>query len=183
MTEERSRTRGMCVAGALTGVLLATALAQAQNEAVTFARYLRESAIPTNVIDTFLNGNSRAQFDSEFGYILAKAGEFARQHDKKLLVVLFDPSRVLPQLVEGRPRYDQEIVDFLRENRFTYFDMNVVHAEDFKCFRLTYEQYRRRYLIGHYSPSGNHFFALRSRTLSSTGWIPSPSPTGPVTRV
>ncbi|MCU0916730.1 MAG: hypothetical protein MUC88_19540 [Planctomycetes bacterium] len=38
--------------------------------------------------------------------------------------------------------------------------MNVVHAEDFKCFRLTYEQYRRRYFIGHYNPSGNHFFAF-----------------------
>jgi hypothetical protein len=93
-------------------------------------------------------------------YILAKAAEFARQHDKRLLVVLFDPGRVLPQLVEGRVRYDQEIVDFLRADGFRYFDMNVVHVEDFKCFRLTYEQYRRRYFIGHYNPSGNHFFAF-----------------------
>lgn len=93
-------------------------------------------------------------------YILGKAREFAAQHGKRLLVVLFDPGRVLPQLVEGRARYDQEIVDFLRKNGFTYFDMNVVHAEDFKCFRLTYEQYRRRYFIGHYNPSGNHFFAF-----------------------
>ena len=93
-------------------------------------------------------------------YILARAGEFAGQHGKKLLVVLFDPGRVMPQLVEGRARYDQEIVDFLRGSGFTYFDMNVVQAEDFKCFRLTYEQYRRRYFIGHYNPSGNHFFAF-----------------------
>ena len=92
-------------------------------------------------------------------FVLEKAREFARQNGKKLLVVLFDPGRVLPQLVEGRARYDQEIVDFLRENGFTYFDMNVVHVEDFKCFRLTYEQYRQRYFIGHYNPSGNHFFA------------------------
>jgi len=92
-------------------------------------------------------------------FVLEKAREFARQNGKRLLVVLFDPGRVLPQLVEGRARYDQEIVDFLRENGFTYFDMNVVHVEDFKCFRLTYEQYRQRYFIGHYNPSGNHFFA------------------------
>ena len=38
--------------------------------------------------------------------------------------------------------------------------MNVAHVEDFKCFRLNYEQYRRRYFIGHYNPSGNHFFAF-----------------------
>jgi hypothetical protein len=93
-------------------------------------------------------------------YILAKAREFAGQHGKELLVVLFDPGRVLPQLVAGQARYDQEIVDFLREGDFTYFDMNVVHAEDFQCFRLTYEQYRRRYFLGHYNPSGNHFFAF-----------------------
>jgi hypothetical protein len=92
-------------------------------------------------------------------FVLEKVREFTRQNGKRLLVVLFDPGRVLPQLVQGRPRYDQEIVDFLRENGFTYFDMNVVHAEDFKCFRLTYEQYRQRYFIGHYNPSGNHFFA------------------------
>ena len=92
-------------------------------------------------------------------FVLEKVRKFTRQNGKRLLVVLFDPGRVLPQLVQGRPRYDQEIVDFLRENGFTYFDMNVVHVEDFKCFRLTYEQYRRRYFIGHYNPSGNHFFA------------------------
>jgi hypothetical protein len=93
-------------------------------------------------------------------HILTKAGEFARTHEKKLLVVLFDPGRVLPQLVAGKARYDQEIVDFLHANAFRYFDMNVVHVEDFKCFRLSYEQYRRRYFVGHYNPSGNHFFAF-----------------------
>jgi hypothetical protein len=93
------------------------------------------------------------------GFVLDKVRAFTRQNGKKLLVVLFDPGRVLPQLVQGRSRYDQEIVDFLQENGFTYFDMNVVHAEDFKSFRLTYEQYRQRYFIGHYNPSGNHFFA------------------------
>lgn len=92
-------------------------------------------------------------------YILEKTKEFTARYGKRLLVVLFDPGRVMPQLVKGQARYDQEIVDFLRANRFTYFDMNVVHAEDFKCFRLSYEQYRRRYFIGHYNPSGNHFFA------------------------
>ena len=102
--------------------------------------------------------------------ILAMAKEFADQHSKKLLVVLFDPGRVLPQLVEGGARYDQEIVDFLRENGFTYFDMNVVHAEDFKCFRLTYEEYQQRYFIGHYSPSGNHFFAFAVKD-SVVNWL------------
>jgi len=93
-------------------------------------------------------------------HILTKARAFAESNRKKLLVVLFDPGRVLPQLIKKGTRYDQEVVDFLRENHFTWFDMNVVHVEDFKSFRIPYDRYRQRYFIGHYNPSGNHFFAF-----------------------
>ncbi len=93
-------------------------------------------------------------------YILTKAREFTEKAGKKLLVVLFDPSRVMPALIESEARYDQEIVDFLEEHDFKYFDMNRVHAEDFKSFNLSLAEYRRRYFIGHYSPVGNHFFAF-----------------------
>ena len=91
--------------------------------------------------------------------ILTKAKEFADGNGKKLLVVLFDPSRVMKPLVEGKARYDQVIVDFLRENQFRYFDMNLVHVEDYKNFSIPFDQYMKRYFIGHYSPVGNHFFA------------------------
>jgi hypothetical protein len=91
--------------------------------------------------------------------ILGKAAEFADRSGKQLLVVLFDPSRVMRPLVEGKPRYDQPIVDFLKERKFRYFDLNVVHAQDFKQFKIPFDQYTRRYFIGHYSPAGNHFFA------------------------
>ena len=73
--------------------------------------------------------------------------------------MLFDPSRVLRPLVEGKARYDQTIVDFLRKEQFRYFDMNLVHVEDYKNFSIPFDQYRKRYFIGHYSPAGNHFFA------------------------
>src|SRR5688572_24412042 len=91
--------------------------------------------------------------------ILTKAKQFAEKHDKKLMVVLFDPSRVMRPLVQGKPRYDQPIVDFLREQQFRYFDMNLIHVEDFKHFSVPFDQYVKRYFIGHYNPAGNHFFA------------------------
>jgi len=91
--------------------------------------------------------------------ILTKAKEFADRSGKKLLVLLFDPSRVMKPLVEGKARYDQVIVDFLREQQFRYFDMNLVHVEDYKNFRIPFDQYMKRYFIGHYNPAGNHFFA------------------------
>jgi len=62
-------------------------------------------------------------------------------------------------LVEGKPRYDQPNVDFLLEQRFRFFDMNVVHVQDFQNFRVPFDKYLKRYFIGHYNPAGNHFFA------------------------
>jgi hypothetical protein len=91
--------------------------------------------------------------------ILAKTREFADRNGKKLLVVVFDPSRVMRPLVEGKPRYDQPIIDFLKERNFRYFDMNIMHAQDFKQFKIPFDQYAKRYFIGHYNPAGNHFFA------------------------
>jgi hypothetical protein len=79
-------------------------------------------------------------------------------------------------LLEGGSRYDQEIVDFLEENEFTVFDMNLVHCEDYKSFNLSVGDYFKRYFIGHYNPAGNHFFAyaLKDRVVE---WLhPKPLP-------
>ena len=93
-------------------------------------------------------------------YILDKVKESTEKHDKKLLVVVFDPSQVTKSLILNGTRYDQEIVDYLHEKKFNYFDMNLVHVEDYKSFNLSLEDYFKRYFIGHYSPAGNHFFAF-----------------------
>ena len=108
--------------------------------------------------------------------ILLKARAFTEKHDKELLVILLDPYRVTRVLLEGGERYDQEIVDFLAEHEFNVFDMNLVHQEDFKSFRLTPSEYFARYFIGHYSPAGNHFFAysLKNKVVD---WLePKPLP-------
>ena len=93
-------------------------------------------------------------------YILKKSQEFARDNNKKLMIILFDPYGATRQLLNGEPRIDQEIVDFLEDKQIQYFDMNKVHAEDFKYFKLSQDEYYQRYFIGHYNPRGNHFFAF-----------------------
>ena len=93
-------------------------------------------------------------------YILEKVRAFAASNEKKLLVVLFDPYKVTKSLIKDGTRYDQQVVDYLDENNYNYFDMNVVHAEDFKSFNLSVNDYFKRYFIGHYKPAGNHFFAF-----------------------
>lgn len=92
-------------------------------------------------------------------YVLDKSKEFCRKHNKNLLVIHFDPYGVLRPMIHGEARYDQEIVDYIEENDFKFFDMNHVHVEDFKKFKIPLDEYLQRYFIGHYNPSGNHFFA------------------------
>lgn len=92
-------------------------------------------------------------------YVLERARDFAGQKGKKLLVVLFDPYRAMPEMHRGGTRYDQPVVDYLAREKFNWFDMNEVHLRDLKKYNLPYNEYMKEYFIGHYSPRGNHFFA------------------------
>ncbi|MCX6594822.1 MAG: hypothetical protein NTV70_00455 [Acidobacteria bacterium] len=92
-------------------------------------------------------------------FTLGKVREFARQHSKKVMVVLFDPYRAMKQLRQDGTRYDQAVVDYLGRERWDYFDMNEVQLRDFARYRLPFDEYMKLYFIGHYNPRGNHFFA------------------------
>ncbi len=92
-------------------------------------------------------------------FVLAKAREFAQQNNKRLLVVLFDPYRVMNELRQSGKRHDQPVVEYLIREKFNYFDMNEVQLRDFRKQKLPYDDYMKQYLIGHYNPRGNHFFA------------------------
>ena len=114
-------------------------------------------------------------------YILKKAKQFTHERDKQLMVILLDPYRVTRVLLEGGERYDQEIVDFLKENKFRVFDMNLVHVEDYKSFNLSVADYFKRYYIGHYNPTGNHLFAYSLKD-HVVDWLdPKPLPYRDVT--
>jgi hypothetical protein len=115
-------------------------------------------------------------------YILNKAQGFASANNKKLMVIIFDPYRVTKPLLRGETRYDQEIVDFLQAKRINHIDMNLMHVEDFRSFKLSIDEYFKRYFIGHYSPAGNHFFAyaIKDRIVE---WLnPKPVPYEPSQR-
>jgi hypothetical protein len=107
-------------------------------------------------------------------WILGKAKDFVEQNRKKLLVILFDPSRVMRPLIEGKERYDQPIVEFLEANQFRYFDMNLVHVQDYKSFNVSLNDYSKRYFIGHYNPAGNHFFAYSLKNMVIDWLDPKP---------
>ena len=92
-------------------------------------------------------------------HIIDLSVEFAEKQGKQLLIALFDP-KVTQQLINKIERYDAPIVEHLQSRSVRYFDMNLAHKADFKEFNLSLEDYMKRYLIGHYSPVGTHFFAF-----------------------
>ena len=106
-------------------------------------------------------------------HILEAAGDFCHTNGKELMILLLCPS-VTKQLLHGKERYDQSIVDFLSSKGFKYFDMNQVHLQDYRSFSLSVEDYMKRYYIGHYSPVGNHFFAYSIKD-SIVQWL-NPKP-------
>ncbi len=109
-------------------------------------------------------------------FILGKAREFAGRNHKKLLIVLFDPYRAMKEMRESGTRYDQPVVDYLKQERFDYFDMNEVQLRDFARYRIPFQDYMKLYFIGHYNPRGNHFFAYSIKD-KIVAWLdPKPVP-------
>jgi len=107
-------------------------------------------------------------------YILEKVKSFAQKNNKNLMVVIFDPYKVMSALMINQPRADQVMVDYLIKEKFNYFDMNIVHAEDFKKGNLSINDYYSKYFVGHYDPMGNMFFANSIKN-SLINWL-NPKP-------
>ena len=127
----------------------------------TLAEILGVEAIKKDSPKNFRKSTEKIK--NEYGFaatklIINKAVDFCKANNKELMIILLCPN-VTNQLLNNKPRYDQQIVDYLDDKKLRYFDMNLVHLEDYKSFNLSVVDYIKRYYIGHYSPIGNHFFA------------------------
>ena len=110
-------------------------------------------------------------------FILDKAREFARQHDKKLLIVLNQTT----DMGRSGPRDDQLILDYLVKQKFDYFDMNAVSLREYENAKttLSYAEYEKQYQVngfGHYNPLGNHRFAYSIKETIVKWLDPKPVP-------
>ncbi len=107
-------------------------------------------------------------------YIVEKTKIFAEKRIKKLMCFLSYSSEDVINACKGRSRFDQSFVDFLQNHSISFVDTLQKHLEDFRCFRLSPQQYVKRYYIGHYNSAGNHFFALSVKD-AIVNWL-SPKP-------
>jgi hypothetical protein len=92
--------------------------------------------------------------------VVEKVEEFAAREKRRVLYVLsYNPQTVRRQL-QGKPRFDQALVDFLEKRKLPYVDLLKAHAADYARFAPKIDAYVDRYYIGHYNPLGNHFCAF-----------------------
>ena len=92
--------------------------------------------------------------------VMEKAHAFAEANKKKLMVLLSFGENAVADACEGKPRFDQSVLEFLKKRKLPFVDSLAGHLEDFQSFRITPQAYVKRYYIGHYNPRGNHFFAF-----------------------
>jgi hypothetical protein len=91
---------------------------------------------------------------------VGKAREFADRLNKRLMVLLSYDDKEIIRACQGLPRPDSALTDYLKHTNILFVDVRAKHADDFKAFRISPEDYVKRYYMGHYKPKGNEFFAF-----------------------
>jgi hypothetical protein len=109
-------------------------------------------------------------------YIVDKARAFAAAEEKEFMVLLSYPAPDVIHACQNRRRFDQILIDYLKEEGIRFFDSLHAHVEEFKLFNCSPEEYVHRYYIGHYNPRGNHFFAFAVKD-AIVEWLTPKPPT------
>ncbi|MBI3866291.1 MAG: hypothetical protein HY290_30800 [Planctomycetia bacterium] len=92
--------------------------------------------------------------------IIERVNEFAKKNGKQVLYVLSYGAYTIRQFIEKGVRFDQALVDYLKETKVPFVDLMQAHADDAARFKGTPEEALKRYFIGHYNPLGNRFCAF-----------------------
>jgi len=100
-------------------------------------------------------------------YLVDKMQKWAKDNNRKLMIILsYDVPTVMEYLEEGT-RFDQAFVEFLNDRKYPYIDFLPKTKVDYQNFNLNIEKYLERFYIeragaqvfGHYNPYGNFWFA------------------------
>ena len=86
--------------------------------------------------------------------------KFAREHRKKLMVVLSFGRNNMRKRLSGEERFDATFLQWIRTRSFPVVDMLELFERDFARSKMPMEDFIRRYYIGHHTPEGNHFTAM-----------------------
>jgi hypothetical protein len=109
-------------------------------------------------------------------HILEWTEAFIRETGKRLMVMLSFNRRNMTSALEGRPRFDQTFLDWLRTRDYPIIDTRDAFREEFRLFGADVETYLDRTYIGHHTPAGNFFTAWTIKKRVCEWLDPAPLP-------
>ena len=107
---------------------------------------------------------------------LEKVRAFAEQNNKTVLYVFSYASDVIEHSLNSGQRFDQDVVNYLREHRLPYVDMMAAYIRDSREYALPFNEYQKLHFLGHPSPLGNFFFAYSIKNKLAEIMDPKPLP-------
>ena len=113
---------------------------------------------------------ARCAFQSSIQIIQRTHEELAKR-DQRLLVLLSYPDDELARVCGGGQRTDATFVRQLEQLGIAFVDGLAAHLRDFEAFAVTPTEYVNRYYYGHYTPAGNHFFAMSVARRPIVEWL------------
>lgn len=109
-------------------------------------------------------------FRSSIEIITGLREELARRRHR-MLVLLSYPSGEVARVCAGERRSDEDFLRLLEDAGIEYVDGLDAHLRDFEAFALSPNEYVDRYYDGHYTPVGNHFFAMAVARPAVIDWL------------
>ena len=106
--------------------------------------------------------------------MLAELRERLEAQGSQLLVALSYPSSVVAEFLAGATRPDESFLRGLADLEVPTVDILEHHQHDYADFACSPADYVDRLFIGHYTPGGNHFFAMALRRELVTWLDPAP---------
>ena len=110
--------------------------------------------------------------------VITWAEAFARENDKKLMIMLSFGRGNVERHLTGKPRFDQSFVGWLRDKPYPVIDMLEYFAADYGRYSIGVDPYLTPLYNGHHTPRGNFFtaWAIKDKVVE---WLePKPRPYG-----
>ncbi len=113
-------------------------------------------------------------------HIVTWTEKLAAERGKKLMLMLTFGRANMQAELEGRPRFDQDFVNWLKDKPYPVVDVRDAFRAEFKQFKGDVQTYINRYYVtpkgGHHNPAGNFFVANMARDTVRKWLQPAPLP-------
>lgn len=106
--------------------------------------------------------------------ILEWVESFAKQYDKKLMLILSFGQKRVREALEGRPAFDASFLRKLGSKTYPVVDLRHAFTSSYESFKGDPDTFLSPYYIGHHTPLGN-FFTARAIRKPVSEWLNPPA--------